>query len=178
MDRWNDIIGQASCAKCKQTYNLVNAPGFGHLCNVVENLPALRPIQSHIRAFYNGKMWEVVTEYHKGSSLFGRLERINEHGILEHVLPSKQEVAVRNEWTGLFDKNGQQIFGGDIVKWQFTTVDVYDLVVWDSTRAGFLPFIGTYSYDGLIYPTGSETEVIGNIYESPDLEKLTKATNV
>lgn len=131
-------------------------------------------MESKVRAFYDNKMWEVVTEYHKGGSIFGRLERVNTNGLKEEAFPTASDIKVRNEWTGLLDKNGKRIFGGDVVKWQYTSTDVYDLVTWDAERTGFLPFIGTYSYDGLIYPDGDKTEVIGNIYESPDLEKLIK----
>lgn len=125
-----------------------------------------------VRVFYKDKMWEVITEFYKGGSTFGRLERKNEDGTTEVAFPSGNEIKVRNENTGLQDRNGKDIFGGDVVKWRFMSTDVYDLVTWHGERTGYLPFIGTESFDGLVYPDADEVEVIGNIYENPELDKL------
>lgn len=76
------------------------------------------------------------------------------------------ESYVLMQYTGLHDKKGKEIYEGDIIKLRGAPPFV---VEWDKRgawflkqEAGSLPFIGT-----LI--RGNVCEVIGNIYESPEL---------
>lgn len=77
--------------------------------------------------------------------------------------------------TGLFDKNGDEIFEGDIVKFSDCDDDVYvTSVAWDKNYACFgVSFTGKYpiSFDYLeeFYTELKDIEVVGDIYKNPEL---------
>lgn len=68
------------------------------------------------------------------------------------------------QYTGLHDKNGKEIYEGDILKGTFYGFPMpeYDYVFqiyWDEKEEGFMAS----------YFEPSECEVIGNIYDNPEL---------
>ena len=78
------------------------------------------------------------------------------------------------QFTGLLDKNGKEIYEGDIVqaKYPYGTTGV---IAWIDKRGGFMIKMidglnGGAAYDKEGYKLNSfKCEVIGNIYENPEL---------
>ena len=77
------------------------------------------------------------------------------------------------QYTGLTDKNGRRIFEGDIVR--FIDIDfdgserkAVGVIAWNRKAANFDIVKGTYRLD-FHYPVFEEIEVIGNIYDNPEL---------
>lgn len=87
-----------------------------------------------------------------------------------------QERFVALQYTGLKDKNGKEIFEGDIVKYnEFWEGDChYDSgvgqILWDDEETGFYLTAKDTSFIDLFNLTENlDAEVIGNIYDNPEL---------
>lgn len=104
----------------------------------------------------------------------------NEVGIYADEYETDSECFIE-QYTGLKDKNGKEIYEGDIVlhdKIMLADTDgffgeeknVPCVVEWDSIRTGYYPF-NYYDTEWGRYINGSDVEVIGNIHENEELLK-------
>lgn len=79
------------------------------------------------------------------------------------------------QYTGMKDKNGTKIFEGDIIDFPYRSDgDDYGIVQYDVDGTEF-GFVYNLIYDGLgRYYCSKDIEVIGNIYDNPELLKGVK----
>lgn len=98
---------------------------------------------------------------------------ITQDGIVSNPLAEPNDWKVEPESVGQFtwilDKDGKEIYEGDIL--QDTKRSIKYLVVWNGSQASFELSNPKHHYDNLIFAnkTYGRFEVVGNIYEDPEL---------
>jgi uncharacterized phage protein (TIGR01671 family) len=73
------------------------------------------------------------------------------------------------QYTGLKDKNGKEIYEGDIVTGLFNHTDIIGHIVYGSDATFFIERKGLYGIG--LNNAEDWLEVVGNIYENPELLK-------
>ncbi|CYW28053.1 YopX family protein [Streptococcus suis] len=122
------------------------------------------------RAFYEGKMYEVKAVIWTSRGLYVTLDEGNKAG-------RRVRGAKLMQSTGVFDKNGQEIFEGDVV--ESTWFKGYDDCV-GYRKAGVVvyrdgcfrieyPGEEEKGYFSITLKFAVSVEIIGNIYENPEL---------
>ena len=79
------------------------------------------------------------------------------------------------QYTGLRDKNDIKIFDGDIVKAN-RTIPTLDDTIFTVIYAHGCYFIRHANSVSSLYPYNEELEVIGNVYDNPELLELVERT--
>ena len=125
------------------------------------------------RAFWNGNMHRVNTV-----SMDGLTINIDMTGIEGYTAHDSKWVDVLNEpkamlmqYTGLKDKNGKEIYEGDVLHMQIkSTVNNNNIIVEIYFQNGVFWFKGKFYSDcNWHFYNARDREVIGNIYENPEL---------
>ncbi|HEM6286412.1 TPA: hypothetical protein U2C81_002329, partial [Streptococcus suis] len=80
--------------------------------------------------------------------------------------------AVLMQSTGLFDVNGKEIFEGDVVKLKYTVLSDYEFFKVTRFRGGSWR-IDNRQRGSELWLRNEDCEVIGNIYENPELVEVT-----
>ena len=84
------------------------------------------------------------------------------------------------QFTGLKDKNGKEIFEGNIIKGDYFLSDYYEFITGYVNYSEIDALFDVIKNSGLNYPMYriDNSEIIGNIYENPELlTPLAPATN-
>ena len=98
-------------------------------------------------------------------------------GIKPHKMPHTMKVVsdTVGQYTGLTDKNGRRIFEGDIIQLRCGQYKNVGKVIYsdNNTRFGIVDAHGEINFSFLHRPFVKQfaVEVIGNIYETPELLK-------
>lgn len=116
-------------------------------------------------AFHGNGAFDIPTQGIKLVNVWGK-NLLEDHIILSRE-PKEVELL---SYTGLKDKNGTEIYEGDVVATEYS--DRKFLVFYDIGRGGFSPFAmddgcGCCSDELISIP--EDCEVIGNKFEHPDL---------
>jgi uncharacterized phage protein (TIGR01671 family) len=109
------------------------------------------------------------------------LKKIRTSGISinKGVISSEDKDIILMQFTGLKDKNGKEIYEGDIVRVYATHKRLIPInfmifeVVYEGTSFRIVRR-GNYEFLGIVASYPNSLEVLGNIYENPELLEETK----
>ena len=73
------------------------------------------------------------------------------------------------QYTGLKDKNGKEIYEGDILRIKNSLIELEGEVIFDTIDLAFEVYDKENDCKEMLWYTNKEFEVIGNIYDNPDL---------
>lgn len=90
------------------------------------------------------------------------------HRDLIGAVPVEKSGLILMQSTGLFDKNGVEVFDGDIVKLQYTIASYFELFEVRQFRGGMWR-IDNRRRGSDLWLRNEDCEVIGNIHENPEL---------
>lgn len=128
---------------------------------------------------FRGIREEYNPAWHQSIFKYGNLLNLNSIGEvgydLDHYEYAKVKPETVGQFTGLYDKNGKEIYEGDIVtykrsvgNWTGQTMTTTHKIIFTEEVNAFVMEYGS-SYIKLRKHWGYEYEVIGNIFENPDL---------
>ena len=128
--------------------------------------------------------------WHKTWEEMGKVKRIrfDDDGNANNVLFKGKEFGVNakvNEFelmqsTGIFDKNGKEIFEGDIIRYNIDVVDIKRhptlgfYTVLDGREGFFGDGMSIDDFEEDAKEFSKTAEIIGNIYENPELLEVTE----
>ena len=119
-----------------------------------------------------------ICDYNNGVSIFAINHCFNTHyeppyNVLDEIEVMPETVG---QYTGLTDKNGKKIFEGDIVKFiedkRYCYGYYYDIgyIFYKNENAKFI-YQPSYTLNGYPIDNTCTYEIIGNIYDNPELLK-------
>ena len=125
------------------------------------------------RAWFDGHMYEVAKldfwgDPDQATCDMARMS-LTEYGNVEEIFDVYLNEVELMQYTGLKDKNGKEIYEGDILDVILHNGEHENfLIQWDEREAGFEAYNRDRSNYILSY-IWDECEVIGNIFENPEL---------
>ena len=102
-------------------------------------------------------------EFHRFSDCYGFRMELEHHK--KHWVNVDSKFVM--QYTGLKDKNGKEIYEGDLLKMDYHGDNIFE-VVFDNGAFCIKPFM---SPDTLVDDYTDQAEIIGNIYENPEMVK-------